>query len=438
MITHLDLFSGIGGFSLAADWVWGKENVNHIFCEIEEFPQKVLMKHWPDARIFSDIRGLYGKDIFSNANSCRESDVQINAETQILSCDTVDCVRADSTTVSLLTGGFPCQPYSVAGKQRGSEDDRALWPEMLRVIQETRPRWVIGENVGGFINMGLDDCLSDLEGAGYECQPLVIPACAVNAPHRRDRVWILCHARYDATPSTEVRKSDREGENCNTTWEEEACEPERPGADVADPGAERLQGWPQVGYSEGGWTERDEQFTRCSERSEPGNWLPESGFCRVANGILSELDETIRRTTNYEDSNNPEAIAEVDKFRRSLLRDMWESEQIATASYGFGCCFGFDFMPEMPHQRAYEARNLGAWIETDETLLCMWEEFHTKPLQETQDLQQGMLERIRSLERSKKVGEKRTDRLKSLGNAIVPQVAAVIMQAIKEVEGEHL
>ncbi len=93
----------------------------------------------------------------------------------------------------LLTGGFPCQPVSVAGKRRGKEDDRWLWPEMLRVIKEARPRWVLAENVPGIIGMGLDDCLSDLETEGYETGTLIIPACAVNAPHRRDRVWIVAN-----------------------------------------------------------------------------------------------------------------------------------------------------------------------------------------------------------------------------------------------------
>ena len=157
VITHIDLFSGIGGFALAADWTWGKENVNHIFCEIEPFAQKVLKKHWPDAPIHSDIKEF----------------------------------KYDGATPLILTGGFPCQPFSVAGKQRGAEDDRALWPEMLRVIQETRPDWIIGENVSGFVKMGLDGCISDLEGLGYDVQPMVIPACAVGAKHRRDRVWII-------------------------------------------------------------------------------------------------------------------------------------------------------------------------------------------------------------------------------------------------------
>ena len=154
----LDLFSGIGGFSLGLERA-GMETV--AFCENDKFCQKVLAKHWPDVPIHNNIEELDGREY--------------------------------KGTVDLVCGGFPCQPFSVAGQQRGKEDDRALWPEMLRVIREVEPAWVIGENVSGIIHMELDNVLSDLEGAGYSCQSFVIPACGVDAKHKRDRVWILAH-----------------------------------------------------------------------------------------------------------------------------------------------------------------------------------------------------------------------------------------------------
>jgi len=156
----LDLFSGIGGFSLGLERA-GMETV--AFCEIEKFPQKVLKKHWPEVPIYDDIRKLTREQL------------------------TKDGIG----TIDLICGGFPCQPFSQAGKQKGFDDDRDLWPEMFRVIQEVRPRWVIGENVAGFVNMGLDRTLTDLEGAGYRTEQVIIPACAVGAPHRRDRIWIV-------------------------------------------------------------------------------------------------------------------------------------------------------------------------------------------------------------------------------------------------------
>jgi site-specific DNA-cytosine methylase len=173
--THLDLFSGIGGFALAARWA-GLETVQ--FVEIDPFCQKVLRKNFEGVPIHDNIK------TFTYARCFRQAISQEQA-TGIEQCN---------QRPFLLTGGFPCQPYSCAGKRRGKEDDRALWPEMLRVISEARPTWIIAENVAGFIGMGLDDCISDLENEGYEVQPFVIPACAVNAPHRRDRVWIVAHS----------------------------------------------------------------------------------------------------------------------------------------------------------------------------------------------------------------------------------------------------
>jgi DNA (cytosine-5)-methyltransferase 1 len=155
----LDLFSGIGGFSLGLEAA-GMETV--AFCEQDTFCQKVLAQHWRTLPIHSDITELNGYEYRGS--------------------------------VELVCGGFPCQPFSVAGKQRGAEDDRALWPEMLRVIREVAPRWVIGENVSGIIPMELDKVLSDLEGEGYTCWTFVLPACAVDAHHRRDRVWVVAHS----------------------------------------------------------------------------------------------------------------------------------------------------------------------------------------------------------------------------------------------------
>lgn len=155
----LDLFSGIGGFSLGLERTGGFETV--AFCEIEEFPRRVLRKHWPEVPIHRDVRELRGADV---------------------------------GTVDVVCGGYPCQPFSNAGKRLGEEDDRHLWPEYRRLVEELRPAWVIGENVAGHITMGLDNVLSDLAALGYACRTFVIPACAVNAPHRRDRVWIVAHA----------------------------------------------------------------------------------------------------------------------------------------------------------------------------------------------------------------------------------------------------
>jgi DNA (cytosine-5)-methyltransferase 1 len=155
----LDLFSGIGGFSLGLQKS-GMETV--AFCELDDYCKKVLRRHWPDVPIHNDIKEL-------NGNEYRGS-------------------------VELVCGGFPCQPFSVAGERRGEEDDRALWKEMYRVIREVQPAWVFGENVTGIISMELDNVLLDLEDEGYATQAFVLPACAVDARHRRDRVFIIGHS----------------------------------------------------------------------------------------------------------------------------------------------------------------------------------------------------------------------------------------------------
>ena len=158
---HIDLFSGIGGFSIAASWAG---YTTRAFCEKDKYCRKVLERHWPAVPIIKDIRDFNG--------------------TRWRGCQ-------------LLTGGFPCQPFSQAGKQGGKEDDRYLWPEMFRIIKEAKPRFILAENVAGLIQLGLDSVLLDLASEGYSAGSIIIPACAVNAPHRRDRVWIMAHANSE-------------------------------------------------------------------------------------------------------------------------------------------------------------------------------------------------------------------------------------------------
>lgn len=165
-MTHGSSFSGIGGFDLAAEWV-GWQNLFN--CEIDPFCQTVLKHHFPDAEQFTDIR-------------------------------TAD-FAVYRGLIDVFTGGFPCQPFSTAGKQKGTEDDRYLWPEMLGVIRVVRPRWVVGENVYGIVSWSdglvFEQVCADLEAEGYEVQPYVLPACGVGAPHQRYRTWFVAH-RADA------------------------------------------------------------------------------------------------------------------------------------------------------------------------------------------------------------------------------------------------
>jgi DNA (cytosine-5)-methyltransferase 1 len=193
----LDLFSGIGGFSL------GLEATGHFetaaFCEIDPYCKQVLKKHWPDVPIFDDIRQLKGTDI---------------------------------GTIDIITGGYPCQPFSVAGKQKAEQDPRHLWPEYFRLIQELRPTWVIGENVSGHIKLGLDSVLEDLASEGYSSRTFSISAASIGANHKRERIWTVAYSN-DSRDRTSQHETNSNREKINEGWQEQSfSEPSRQSEDV--------------------------------------------------------------------------------------------------------------------------------------------------------------------------------------------------------------
>ena len=172
-MTHASLFSGIGGFDLAAEWM-GWDNIFH--CEWNPFGQKVLAHHFPNSKSYNDIT---------------KTDFSLHAG-----------------QIDILTGGFPCQPYSQAGKRLGKADERHLFPHMLRCIKEVKPKWVIGENVRGLVSwnggMVFHEVCDDLEREGYEVQPFLIPAAGVNAPHQRQRIWFVAYCKDFGCSSTKT------------------------------------------------------------------------------------------------------------------------------------------------------------------------------------------------------------------------------------------
>jgi DNA (cytosine-5)-methyltransferase 1 len=238
-MKHISLFSGIGGFDLAAEWA-GWTNVAS--CEINPFGRRHLAYYWPHAYHHDDIKTLTGEKIQHEAQKRYGPDW-----------------RADGV---ILSGGFPCQPYSLAGKRLGKEDERHLWPEMLRVIREIQPTWIVGENVFGLVNWSdglvFDEVQTDLEAQGYEVQAYVLPACAADAPHRRDRVWIVAHYKGPGIQPSANRREECIENGATVRYMSDANGEGRATTNTNRDGQQRSNGKNEVNASEGGqYAQRD-------------------------------------------------------------------------------------------------------------------------------------------------------------------------------------
>lgn len=256
-MTHGSLFSGIGGFDLAAEWM-GWENKFH--CEWNEFGQKVLHYYWPNAELFTDITK---SDFTKYANK-----------------------------IDILTGGFPCQPYSQAGKRLGKEDDRHLWPEMLRAIREIKPSWVVGENVYGLVNWNgglvFHEVQSDLEAEGYEVFPVLLPAAAVNAPHRRDRIWFIAHSistSKGADKLSSIRPKDAEISGKRTQTIHNAIKPNGFEGIITNTQSSRLESEMAIRK-----LERNKRFEFNNKRNQWDSFPSISPLCNGDDGFSDRLD----------------------------------------------------------------------------------------------------------------------------------------------------
>ena len=255
-INVLDLFSGIGGFSLGLDRTGGFQTV--AFCEIDKYARRVLANHWPEIPIYDDVKNI-----------------------------TADRLRADGISVYVVCGGFPCQDISLAGSGAGLDGARSgLWFEMLRIITETRPRFVVAENVAALRSRGLDEVLRGLAAIGYDAEWHCIPAAAVGAPHRRDRVWIIArpHNTGEARPGcpTEIgaRQSDYAvGSSANVADSDRAGLEGRIGDELCQCARKGAFG---EGYP------CEAQIVRSIDNSDW--WIVESDVGRVANGVPSRVD----------------------------------------------------------------------------------------------------------------------------------------------------
>lgn len=250
-MTHGSLFSGIGGFDLAAEWM-GWENKFH--CEWNEFGQRVLHYYWPEAELFTDI--------------------------------TKSDFKKYANTIDVLTGGFPCQPFSNAGQRKGTDDERYLWGEMLRAIQEIEPTFVIAENVFGIttIDGGLvfqQVCL-DLEGQGYEVQAFIIPACGKNAPHRRERCFFIATNTKLKSERSDGRADIETKENL---WRKNTSDVL--GALCSDGNVTDTNGWER---EQSAFNSRMGRIRQSNERDSWGVFPTEHPFCSGNDGLSNELD----------------------------------------------------------------------------------------------------------------------------------------------------
>ena len=391
--THGSLFSGIGGPEIAAE-IMGWKNMFH--CEINPFGRKILDYWFPNSKSYEDITK-------TDFTEWREK-------------------------INVLTGGFPCQPFSVAGQRKGAEDNRYLWPEMLRAIREIQPDWVVGENVAGILSMvqpgsetalGREESLfgevdrerilhrqeyvvetvcNDLEREGYSVQPVVIPACAVGAPHRRDRVFFIAH-RADAGVKGMQRKwednilsgrtaSDTDGERCNN-W--------------SDNWQERPICYDQKRYSEENQSERTERKRRTCENGSVASYSQCSGSGQIQQEIQSEQSNGHSFDSNGGEWDAPYSSSEglsTLRFPTSIEKKKWENED--------GC----SVQPASNVRRASFAER--------------WKNFPTQsPVCSRDD---GISTRLDGIAFSKW----RQESIKAYGNAIVPQVMYEIFQAIQE------
>ena len=321
-LRHLDLFSGIGGFSLGLEATGAFETV--AFCDIEKYCLEVLEKRFPRVPRYTDLREL-------NYERLR-----------------ADGIISDTKKIDIITGGYPCQPFSVAGRKKGEEDPRHLWPEYFRLVKELRPTWVIGENVSGHIKLGLDTVLENLESEGYSARTFSISASSVGAKHQRERIWIVANARQHGGRIEPTGNSEGTGRGSLET------------------------------------TKRSADTDTISRSSERGKIMANSVEFGLEKHGHSETKESIERGKTMADTN---VEGRQGRIHRGQNKE-WESQQ------------------------RYFGRNSATHGQQEQN---WWD---TEP--ELGRVAHGIPNRV--------------DRLKGLGNSLVPQIPYFIAQSILQVE----
>jgi len=364
-MKHGSLFSGIGGFDLAAEWM-GWENV--FSCEKDDKANLVLEKRFPNI--------IHHRDIFE-----------------------LDGTKYKGA-VDIISGGFPCQPFSLAGKRKGENDDRYLWPEMLRIIRESKPTYVVGENVFGLVNMEdgatLEKIYTDLESEGYEVESFIIPACAVQAWHRRDRIWICAYKRGNVKNSNGFR--------CN-------------GGERKSESGKGEQWQPSAGDIQRISTHANEEgLERATRESVQGGVNGSSWICEDATNTTDTRAESVRERENKtnKERGTKQITANTDvlrsqeqgKSRRSMYKEQ-NSEGKVNRAYNDGI---WSVEPDVGGVANDVSSRMDRYIKNEP----------------------------RDIPRVAKNISKRSDRLKQLGNAIVPQVAYEIFKVIEQYDKTHM
>ena len=363
-LKHLDLFSGIGGFSLGLEATGGFETM--AFCDIEEYPRQVLQKHWPHVKQYKDIK-------------------ELNYER--LKADGID-------SIDIITGGYPCQPFSVAGRKKGEEDPRHLWPEYFRLVKELRPTWVIGENVSGHIKLGLDTVIKDLESEDYSVRPFSISASSIGANHQRERIWILAYSERNGLLAAEKQRSFEKTISNQSKRKNDTLNVERTSSvsetksDVVNTDSIRsLQHTETTKETSGRGTEASLVSTSDVENSRRSQWP------RAEQRGENE-NETRKENANQFERSSSTSEVDVANTNDERLQRQWQSRN--------------QFSPRFNSSRESSEegqRTMGqGWWESEPN---MGRVAHGIP--------------------------KRVDRLKSLGNSLVPQIPYYIGKTILEV-----
>ena len=373
MLRHVDLCSGIGGFALGFQWAELSKPV--LFCDIEPWSRKILAKHWPDVPIAEDV-----KELANDPNGL------------IPDCD-------------ILTAGYPCQPFSVAGQRRGTEDDRHIWPYIFSIIKAKRPSFCVFENVYGHVSMGLDEVLSDLESEAYATRPFIIPACATDAFHRRDRLWIICRnvgdTKHDGSSTTTVTGSIGKTSEHDTQGQSKTEQSERASQSRNSGGLGESTRAEYVGDSKSKRHERRTDAEREGPESEQEQRL---GIRSKSSGSSKDVAYTQSMHSNGSGEHTQQSEGQVSKLGE-------RSSEINVA------------------------------YTDSERSQGQWREHESISRQETGHAASYSDKKIRARKNwqpEPRVGRvahgvsNRVDRLRGLGNAIVPQISMRIGLTIKE------